>query len=173
MAARGATTWTTGPGLRWFVRATAVLVGLANLAALPLWFGDPNALRDDTSSGEVLVPVIATLIAGLATSEIVLRVFGVPGRTFFYRYSVVATSVSLGGAIMGFPLSVQFAIDGTLGVDPPPSLYADPFALLAAVVSTLPVGLVGAAFGLVIGMAEGLVLAFPLASVLGVLRSED
>jgi hypothetical protein len=41
------------------------------------------------------------------------------------------------------------------------------------VVSTLPVGLVGAAFGLVIGMAEGLVLAFPLAAVLGVLRSED
>lgn len=96
-----------------------------------------------------------------------------PGRTFFYRYSVVATSVSLGGAIMGFPLSVQFAIDGTLGVDPPPSLYSDSFALLAAVVSTLPVGLVGAAFGLVIGMAEGLVLAFPLASVLGVLRCED
>lgn len=169
MAARGAA-WTAGPGLRWFVRAVAVLVGLANLVALPLWFGDPYALRDETSTGEALVPVISTLVAGLVTSEIVLRVFELPGRTFFYRCMVVATSVSLGGAIMGAPLSVQFAIDGTLGADPSPSLYEDPFALLGAVAVTLPVGLVGAAFGLVIGMAEGLVLALPLTALLGVLR---
>jgi hypothetical protein len=103
MVARGVA-WMAGPGLRWFVRSAAVLVGLANLAALPLWFGDPYALRDETSAGEALVPVISTLIAGLATSEIILRVFDLPGRTFFHRYAVVATSVSLGGAIMGAPL---------------------------------------------------------------------
>ncbi len=169
MVTRGATS-TAGPRLRWFVRVAAVLVGLANLAALPLWFGNPYALRDETSLGETLAPVLAALIAGLATSEIVLRVFELPGRSSFYRYSVVATSVSLGGAIMGAPLSVQFAIDGTLGADPPPALYADPFALLLALVSTLPVGLVGAVFGLVIGMAEGLVLALPLAAGLGAIR---
>jgi len=41
------------------------------------------------------------------------------------------------------------------------------------VIGTLPVGLVDAAFGLVIGLAEGLVLALPLAAALGMLGGDD
>lgn len=169
MAASGAT-WTAGPGLRWLVRDAAVLVGLANLAALPLWFGDPSALREDNSLIVSFAPVLIAVIAGLATSEVVLRVFELPGRNFSRRYTIVVISVCLGGAMMGAPLSVQFAIDGTLGAEPSLAIYKDPIVLRDALLSALPVGVVGAVFGLVIGMAEGLVLALPLTAVLGALR---
>lgn len=38
---------------------------------------------------------------------------------------------------------------------------------------SLPSGLVGAAFGLVLGMFEGLILAFPLAAILGRFRNAN
>lgn len=159
-----------GTGLRWFVRAVAVLVGLANLAALPLWFGNPSAMREDNSLIVSFVPVLIAVIAGLATSEVALRVFELPGRTFYQRYRIVVISVCLGGAMMGAPLSVQFAIDGTLGAEPSLAIYANPIVLRDALLSALPVGVVGAVFGLVIGLAEGLVLGLPLGAALGALR---
>ena len=67
---------------------------------------------------------------------------------------------------MGAPLSVQFAIDGTLGADPPLGSLAGPIPLLVDIVATLRVG---AAFGLVLGLMEALV---PLAAALGVLRDD-
>ena len=73
---------------------------------------------------------------------------------------------------MGAPLSVQFTIDGTLAADPPPGSLSGPIPLLVAVVETLPYGLVGAAFGVVIGLMEGLVLALPLAAALGMLHDD-
>lgn len=165
-------TWVARPGKRWFVRISAVIVGLANLAALPLWLGNPYALRDDTNLAEAIIPWLVAVIAGLMISEVFLKRIELPGRNFSHRYWIVVVSVCLGGALMGAPLSVQFAIDGTLGADPPTGFYADPTALLVAVVSALPVGLVGAAFGLVIGLMEGLVLALPLAATLGMLHDD-
>jgi hypothetical protein len=141
----------------------AVLVGLANLAALSLWFGDPAAMREDTSWVVSVAPALVAVIAGLATSEVALRAFELPGRTFSQRYRIAVISVCLGGAMMGAPLSMQFAIDGTLGAEPSLAPYADPTVLLGALLSVLPVGVVGATFGLVIGLAEGLVLGCPLA----------
>lgn len=158
--------------MRWFVRISAVAFGLANLAALPLWFGDPFALREDNSLIVLIVPVLIAVIAGLATSEFVLRKFELRGRTFSQRYWIVVISVCLGGAMMGAPLSVQFAIDGTLGAEPSLAIYADPNVLFRALRSALPVGFVGAAFGVVIGLMEGLVLAVPLASALGLLDDD-
>ncbi len=160
----GGAAWTRRLGLRWFVRMAAVLVGLANLAALPLWFGDPAAMREDTSWLVSVAPVLVAVIAGMATSEVALRAFELPGRTFSQRYRI---SLCLGGAMMGAPLSMQFAIDGTLGAEPSLAPYADPAVLLGALLSVLPVGVVGAVFGLVIGLAEGLVLGLPLGAALG------
>lgn len=151
MVSSGATR--TRTGLRWFVRVAAVLVGLANLPVVIVWVvGGLEVLAGAGASlGETLPTVLIAVIASLATSEIVLRVFELPGRSSGHRYGVVVTSVCLGGALMGAPLAVLYAIDGTLGADPTRSvyaiLYADPLALLGAV----PVALVGAVFGLVSG----------------------
>jgi hypothetical protein len=161
-----------GPGVGWFVRISAVTLGLANVVALPLWLGNPFALRDDTNFAEAITPVLIVVIAGLAISEACLRIFELPGRDFYRRYWIVVPSVCLGGVVVGAPLSIQFAIDGTLGADPPPGLFSDPATLLFAVVDTLPVGLVGAAFGLVLGLMVGLILALPLAAALGMLDDD-
>jgi hypothetical protein len=160
------------PGVRWFVRVSAVIVGLANLAALPLWFGNPFTLRDDTNFAEAITPLLIAVIAGLTSSEVCLRRFDLPGRSFIHRYWIVVVSVCLGGALMGAPLAVQFTIDGTLAADPPPGSLSGPIPLLVAVVETLPYGLIGAAFGVVIGLMEGLVLALPLAAALGMLHDD-
>jgi hypothetical protein len=160
---------TTRTGLRWFVRVVAVLVGLANLSVVILWFvgGLYTLAGDGASLREALPSVLVTLIASVATSEIVLRVFELPGRSFTHRYKTVVMSMCLGGMVMGALLSVLYAIDGTMGADPSREFYADllknPIALLGAV----PVGLVGAGFGLAFGLTEGLILGLPLAAALG------
>jgi hypothetical protein len=173
MVSRGAT-WTARPGLRWFVRVAAVFVGLANLVGVVLWFvgglytlaGDGASLREATPS------VLAAVIASLATSQIVLRAFELPGRSFWHRYRVVVLSVCFGGAIEGWLLGFVFSMDGTQFPEPPPGLYAEhPLLLLGDLAySLLGAGSVGAAIGLAVGVAEGLVLGLPLAAVLGTLR---
>ena len=129
------TRWVAGIGVRRFVRTTALLVGLANLAALPFWFGYPFALTGEEPLDLVLLPALATVIAALATSELVLRATRLPGRGFAYRYPIAAGSVCLGGMMLGAPLGVMFGVDGTLGADPSPAFYEDPVALLGALVS--------------------------------------
>lgn len=158
------TTWRTG--LRWFVRAAAISVALVNLFLLILcFFGGLYVLggEDESSLGEALPSVLLTVIAGLVTSEIVLRVFELNGRGLTYSYQVVVISVCLGGAIEGGMLSVLYAIDGTMFPAPSPSLYAHPVSLLYV----LLVGFFGAGVGLGIGLAEGMVLGLPLAAAIG------
>jgi predicted Abi (CAAX) family protease len=118
---------TTRTGLRWFVRVVAVLVGLANLSVVILWFvgGLYTLAGDGASLREALPSVLVTLIASVATSEIVLRVFELPGRSFTHRYKTVVMSMCLGGMVMGALLSVLYAIDGTMGADPSREFYAD------------------------------------------------
>lgn len=76
-------------GLRWFVRVAAVLAGLANLVGVVVWFvGGLYVLggEGESSLGEAIPSVIAAVLAGLLTSQIVLRAFELPGRGFWHRY---------------------------------------------------------------------------------------
>jgi hypothetical protein len=176
MVSRGAA-WTTRMRPRWFVRVAAVCVGLANLVAVILWFvGGLYILggEDASSLGEALPSVLAAVVAGLATSQIVLRAFELPGRGFWHRYRVVVMSVCIGGAIMGGLLGWVFSVDGTLSPEPPPGVYAgDPLLLLGDVARVLlGAGLVGAVIGSAVGLAEGLVLGLPLAALVGALRDD-
>ena len=177
MVSRG-TAWTRWRGPRGFVRAVAIFVGLANvLAVVVLFVGGLRVLggEDASSLAEALPSVLAAVLAGLATSEIVARVFELPGRGFWRRYAVVVASVCIGGAIEGAMLGWVFSLDGTLFPEAPPGAYAgDPLLLLGDLARLLVgAGLVGAVVGLATGLAEGLALAFPLAAVLGALSDED
>jgi hypothetical protein len=114
IVSRGAT-WKTG--LRWFVRAAAVFVALVNLSLVILWLvGGFYVLggEDASTLGEAVPSLLLAVIAGLVTSEIVLRVFELLWRGFLYRYQVVVISVCLGGAIEGGMLSLLYATDGTM-----------------------------------------------------------
>jgi hypothetical protein len=174
MVSRGAT-WSTRPGLRWFVRVATILVGLANLVGVVLWVvGGLDILGGEEASSlwETLPSALAAVVASLVTSQIVLRPFELPGQGFWHRYGVVVMSVCVGGMIEGGLLAWVFSLDGTLFPESPLSFYAHPIALLGALLYTLLVGLLGAGIGLVIGLAEGLVIALPLAAMLGPLPSD-
>jgi hypothetical protein len=148
-----------------FVRVSAVLVGMANVFLVSLvgegelgnalmWNLDPwwphNALY-----------ALCAAVAGLVVSSILLRFARRELReTFFGRYGVMVLAVCLGGVVLGLLLSYA----GVL-------LYSSPLTTverLLEVTSRLPFTVVA---GGVLGAAEGVVLAFPLAAVLGRLRS--
>ena len=166
--------WTTGPGLRWFVRGSAVLVGLACMVGVIVW--DVGGLyvlggEDESSLREAVPSAIAAVAAGFLTAEIVLRAFDLPGRGFSHRYGVVVASVCIGGAIEGAMLGWVFSMDGTLfpGAVRPADLLADPLGVVGV---SLGAGCVGAVFGLAVGLAAGVVFGLPLAMLLGALPDE-
>ncbi len=150
----------------WFIRTAAVLVGLANLVVLVDLFGGSPVARGTVwgtvSLYEALPPFLAVVVAALLTSEVVLRGFGpliVSGR-FSRRYAVVAGAVCAGGALAGVLLSAVFVVQGSLGsTDLLTPAQRIPAAAYTAVL--------GAQYGGLLGLLEGLVLAFPLAAVLG------
>jgi hypothetical protein len=159
------------------VRGTAVLVGLASLIGVVVWFvGGLYVLGGESASSlrEAIPSVMAAVLAGLLTSQIVLRVFELPGRGFWHRYWIVVMSVCMGGAIEGAMLGWVFSLDGTLFPAVPPGAYAGtPLGLLGVLARVLlGAGLVGGVLGLVAGLAEGLVLGVPLAKLLGALSDE-
>ena len=161
------------PGLRWFVRGVAVLVGLASMVGVVAWWvGGLYVLggEGESSLREAVPSVIAAVAAGLVTSEIVLRAFDLPGRGFWHRYGVVLASVCVGGAIEGAMLGWVFSLDGTLFPEMPPgSTPADPLGLLGG---SLGSGVVGAVLGLAVGLALGVVLGLLLAPLLGAFPDE-
>ncbi len=170
--------WTRRLGLSWFVRVTAVLVALAGVVGVVVWFvGGLYVLGGESESSwrEAIPSVIAAVSAGLLTSQIVLRAFELPGRGFGQRYGVVVMSVCIGGAIEGAMLGWVFSWDGTLFPEVPPGFYAgDPLGLLGDLVLVLlGAGLVGAVMGMVAGLAAGLLLGVPLAKLLGAFSDED
>jgi hypothetical protein len=180
MISRGAT-WTPRPGVRWFVRVAAIVVGLANLVGVILWLvGGLYVLGGESESSlrEAVPSVTAAVVASLVTSQIVLRGFELPERGFWHRYGVVVMSVCIGGAIEGAMLAWVFSLDGTLFPEAPPGSPffnpGGPLLLLAQLANVawvlIGAGLVGAIMGVALGLAEGLVLGLPLAAVLGALR---
>jgi hypothetical protein len=147
-----------------FTRLAAVSVGLANLAVLAgLFDGDSPLRRGEVTVSEALPPVLAAVVAGLLTSEIVLRTFKLQRQRFFERYGLTVLAVCLGGVLMGGLLAGLFALNGVL--------FPRPSTILEGIGAALISGLVGAAFGLGLGLAEGLVLAFPIAAILGLFMS--
>jgi hypothetical protein len=150
-----------------FVRVSGVLVGMANVFLVSLvgegelgnalmWNLDPwwphNALY-----------ALCAAAAGLVVSSILLRFARRELReTFFARYGVMVLAVCLGGVVLGLLLSYA----GVL-------LYSSPLTtaerLLEVTTSRLPFTVVA---GGVLGAADGVVLAFPLAAVLGRLGVE-
>ena len=165
---------TTGPGLRWFVRGSAVLVGLACMVGVVVWdIGGLYVLggEDESSLREAVPSAIAAVAAGLLTAEIVLRAFDLPGSDFGRRYAVVVMSVCIGGAIEGAMLGCVFSLDGTLfpGAVRLADLVADPLGVVGV---SLGSGAVGAVFGAAVGLAAGVALGLPLAVLLGTLPDE-
>ena len=149
-----------------FSRLAAIFVGMANLAVLA-WLSDNSHIRRGDVAWwiETLPAMLIVVIAGLVTSEIVLRRSKPLREKFSDRYGVMLFAVGLGGMLMGGLLAGLFALNGVLC----PGLSTIPERILVALLS----GLVDAAFGLELGLAEGLILAFPLAAILGLLRNGD
>lgn len=148
-----------------FTRLVAVFVGLVNLIVLT----EPNSVVAAYQKGnvgwhEALPPVLAVVVAGLATSEVVLRWLKPVALAdkFSHRYGISVFTVCLGGATMGFLLAAALTLNRVLVPGPDELLVRIP-------VSFIP-GLVGAAFGLGLGLVEGLILALPLAAILELCR---
>lgn len=166
--------WTTRSGLRWFVRGAAVLVGLASMVGVVVWWvGGLYVLGGESASSlrEAVPSAISAVAAGLLTAEISLRAFDLPGRGFGHRYMIVVASVCIGGAIEGAMLGWVFSLDGTLFPESAPGDYAGETGRLVADTGVLlfGAGMVGAVMGLVAGLAGGLILGLPLAKLLGAL----
>lgn len=165
--------WAVRLVLRGFVRMAAVLVGLASMVGVVVWWvGGLSVLggEGESSLREALPSAISAVLAGLLTAEIVLRAFALPGRGFSRRYGLVIAAVCIGGAIEGAMLGPVFSLDGTLfPAAPPGSTMADPLGLVGV---TLGAGVVGAVLGLAAGLALGVVLGAPLATLLGAFSDE-
>jgi len=146
-----------------FARLTAVFVGLANLTFLAVQNGVGAAIqRGDATWNNAFPVVLAVIVAGLLISEIVLRRFTLLGEEFSQRYLIVVLAWGLGGALTGGLVAAALALNGALVIGSATLLER----IAAAIVSAL----VGAGAGGVLGVAEGLLLALPLAAILGLFR---
>ena len=150
-----------------FARLAAIFVGLVNLAILAgLFDADSSLRRGEVTLGEAFVPVLAVVVAGLASAEIVLKKLGqlVYADGFYERYAAALVAVSLGGTFSGGLLAAAWHLDGTMA--------AMPASIYDITVGTLLVVLLGIVYGGGLGVIEGLILSFPLAAILGLFRRE-
>lgn len=152
-----------------FARFSAVVVGLANFAVIAGWNGDTFLWWMDLTWTEALPSALLVVAVGLLTSEVVLRKLRPFRESFSDRYGIMVAALCLGGTLTGFFLTFLFAIDGTLGAEVNITLETMPYMMIGGSRS----GLVGAMFGFWLGIAEGLILAFPLAAILGLFVPRD
>ncbi len=141
-----------------FLRAVFVLVGVANIYG-PLAVevvSDPAALSRGVARLSIIPPLflLASVVAGLLVAEVLLRLMRpeLEGE-FPLRYAVIVFGVLLGGVLLGAFLGFLLGL-GTLEK-----------AIGGAVLGAM----VGGGFGL----GEGLILAFPLAAILGLFRNQN
>ena len=139
-----------------FLRISAVFVGLANAAVL-YGFGDESpARKGEVAWSVVLLYALAAVVAGLLAAEFLLR----PMRRlleggFFLRYAAAVLGVCLGGALTSALLTFGTLLSiGSLG---------EAWTLV----------FVSASLGGTLGLIEGLVLALPLAAILGRFRGRS
>ena len=165
MGLRGAA-WATRGRTRWFVRAAALVVGLANLAVLAHFAGANPALPKGVAWSEVsfydaLAPTLAVVLASWATAETILRrvrrnAVPIRSRPLFW---VVVEGMCLGGFVVGVLLSAVFVFQSPL-MDGHATTTLQ--RILLAMFAGIQVGTLGAALGLF----ESLILAYPLAKAL-------
>jgi hypothetical protein len=150
--------------MRVFLMIAAVLVGLANATLYSLignntfdnlfeWQRDPWSLY--------VMYALCAVFASLLISGGVLR-FGekVLQESFFARYGLMVLAICIGGAMLAVYLTtVTFLFDDRAYV---PSRISEVSYTLAMV--TVP--------GAMLGAIEGVVLAFPLAWLLGLFREQ-
>lgn len=149
-----------------FARLATVSIGLVNLAFLAIQNGVDDAMRrGDVTWNNALPVVLAVVVAGLVTSEITLRRLEPFGEEFFHRYRIMVLALGLGGMLTGGMVTAALALNG--------ALLIEPATLLVRVAAALLFGLVDGASGAVLGLLEGLILAFPLAAILGRFRNTN
>lgn len=145
--------------MRVFLMVAAVAVGVANATLYSLignntfdnlfeWQFDPWSLY--------LLYVLCALWVGLLATGTLLRFAeGILRETFFARYGLMVLTICAGGAVLAvFLTTVTFMFDPRAVV---PDRISQTFYTLARV--TIP--------GAMLGAVEGVVLAFPLAWLLG------
>ena len=148
------------------VRTAAVLIGFANIAVFvlisdkPLEDASSYFLGDLPQWPVIVLYAISAIGAGLLISAVVLEFMqsGLRG-CFFARYGVMVLAVCLGGMLLSVLLSaVTYAFEDHLTVTRRITwaLSSAPFTAVA---------------GGVLGAAEGVILAFPLAAILGRFRT--
>ncbi len=174
------TTPTNRAGPRWFVRVVAVVVGLVNPVVLTYWFSiRPDlglvSVWEAVQLSEALALVLVAVLSGLATAEIILRRFGrwVFSERFVQRYAAAALGICLGGILLGGTLGAVAAFPGFLvsvGFLDGPYPLGNP--LLLALRAALFVGIIGVVVGGVLGLLESVILALPLAHILGRFSNE-
>ena len=148
--------------MRAFVLVAAVLVGVANATLysfignntfdnLFAWQRDPWSLY--------LLYVFTAVFVGLLISGTLLRFAeDVLRETFFARYGLMVITICAGGAVLAvFLTTVTFLFDPDAVA---PSRISETTYTLAMV--TVP--------GAILGAAEGVILAFPLAWLLGLFK---
>jgi hypothetical protein len=149
-----------------FVRTAAVFVGFANTTVFVLIGDKPLEdtflyfLGDLPQWPVIVLYAISAVGAGFLVSSVVLRFMQPSLRgIFFARYGVMVLAVCLGGVLLSVSLSaVTYAFDDHLTVT----------KRITWALSTIPLTAVA---GGVLGAAEGVILAFPLAAILGRFRT--
>jgi hypothetical protein len=148
--------------MRIFLMVAAVLVGVANATLYSLignntfdnlfeWHRDPWSLY--------LLYVCAAIFVALLISGTLLRFAeGFLHETFFARYGLMVLTICVGGAVLAvFLTTISFMFDPNAVA---PSRLSETTYTLAMV--TVP--------GAMLGAIEGVVLAFPLAWLLGIFK---
>ena len=150
--------------MRVFLLAAAVVVGLANAALYGLISDNDLDLLLELRPGPpslLLLYALCAVFVGIAISGALLLLAGRDlQERFFARYGLMVLSVCAGGAILA-----PFLTTVTLFLDQESYAPANTSELLSAILfSVLPGGVLGA--------AEGVILGFPLAGLLGMFRDK-
>jgi hypothetical protein len=150
--------------MRIFVMISAVLVGLANATLYSLignnTFDNLFEWQRDPWSLYVLYALSAVFVGLLISGGLLRFAEGDLQERFFARYGVMVLAICIGGAVLAIVLTtVTFLFDARAYV---PDRLSEVSYTLAVV--TIP--------GAMLGAIEGVILAFPLAWLLGLFRKQ-
>ena len=157
-------------GVKVLLRVAAVLVAWGNWYVLQT-AGDPAELLEivqESGWSGLLVAALFGAALGLLSAEIVLRLLrAFLQGGFFARYFAMAAAMCLGGMLTG---AIPTFVPGAF-YSGSPDIYPFVPGVVERIAGGLVVGFIGAWFGGAAGLAEGLILGFPLAGILGLFRN--